>query len=109
MNRTNIRRRLISQRFEPSARVCHQLSGSIAQTKFSSPRQQDLRSAVHKRLWSSIYGNHVGAPFVQSKSQRCRHCCPTANAKALWRMALRGVPTKVDLHVCHITASAVEL
>jgi hypothetical protein len=98
MNRTNMKKRFIA--------LCAncgrgRLPNTLLRKLMLSPRyRQDMGSSVHKSGPLSAFGKWQTSRIVAST---CRDSFLQGGREWLGGTSLLGVPTKVDLRVCHVT------
>src|SRR5580704_1073006 len=65
--------------------------------------EQDMESVVHQSRTISLFGKRSCRPKGRTKSMGCRDLSVSTPRKGFGSTSLLSVPTKVDLHVCHVT------
>jgi hypothetical protein len=76
---------------------------STAQLKLSPGFEQDMGSTVYQSGPFSLSGKARRPVERRIQSMACGSSSPRTARKRQWGTPPAGVPTKVDLHVCHVT------
>ena len=88
----------------PRSSIVTRLRDSLLlKVKLTPEFEQDMGSAVHKSRLPSFSGKMFRRTKGRIESMACGIVSANHPGKVCEREALFGVPTKVDLHVCHVT------